>query len=239
MGGILQVDTIQNNNATTLITQTNTTTLTFGVSGQNIVIPSGVTFNTASATINYPAGSITDAAINASAAIAYSKLNLSNSIVNADIASNAAIATTKLGAGAVLQVVHAVNTTADTSSSGSYAASSLVASITPSSASNKILILLSCSAYASSSGSGGVSHGAIYRQIAAGGYSDIYSPILLAAIKQTSLYAGASSSAEYLDSPNTTSQVDYTLYFKLNSGTDTTLSNDSTKKSFTLLEIAG
>ena len=54
MGGILQVDTIQNNNATTLITQTNSTTLTFGVSGQNIVIPSGVTFNTASATVNLP-----------------------------------------------------------------------------------------------------------------------------------------------------------------------------------------
>jgi hypothetical protein len=54
MGGILQVDTIQNNNATTLITQTNTTTLTFGVTGQNIVIPSGVTFNTASATVTLP-----------------------------------------------------------------------------------------------------------------------------------------------------------------------------------------
>jgi hypothetical protein len=54
MGGILQVDTIQNNNATTLITQTNSTTLTFGVTGQNIVIPSGVTFNTASATVTLP-----------------------------------------------------------------------------------------------------------------------------------------------------------------------------------------
>jgi len=54
MGGILQVETIQNNNATTLITQTNSTTLTFGVSGQNIVIPSGVTFNTASATVTLP-----------------------------------------------------------------------------------------------------------------------------------------------------------------------------------------
>jgi len=59
MGGILQVDTIQNNNATTLITQTNSTTLTFGVSGQNIVIPSGVTFNTASATVTVPPSIIT------------------------------------------------------------------------------------------------------------------------------------------------------------------------------------
>ena len=59
MGGILQVDTIQNNNATTIITQTNSTTLTFGVSGQNIVIPSGVTFNTASATVTLPAINLT------------------------------------------------------------------------------------------------------------------------------------------------------------------------------------
>jgi hypothetical protein len=49
----------------------------------------------------------------------------------------------------------------------------------------------------------------------------------------------SSSGAEYLDSPNTTSQCNYKLYFKLNSGTDCFLSNDSTKKSFTLMEIAG
>jgi hypothetical protein len=41
-------------------------------------------------------GTIMDADINASAAIAYSKLNLGTSIVNADIASGAAIATTKI-----------------------------------------------------------------------------------------------------------------------------------------------
>jgi hypothetical protein len=41
-------------------------------------------------------GTIVDADINASAAIAYSKLNLGTSIVNADIASGAAIATTKI-----------------------------------------------------------------------------------------------------------------------------------------------
>jgi hypothetical protein len=41
-------------------------------------------------------GTILDADINASAAIAYSKLNLGTSIVNADIASGAAIATTKI-----------------------------------------------------------------------------------------------------------------------------------------------
>lgn len=43
-------------------------------------------------------GSIVNADINASAAIAYSKLNLSGSIVNADVAAGAAIALTKLAA---------------------------------------------------------------------------------------------------------------------------------------------
>jgi hypothetical protein len=43
MGGILQVDTIQNNNTSNLITQTNVTTITIGASGQNISIPAGAT----------------------------------------------------------------------------------------------------------------------------------------------------------------------------------------------------
>jgi hypothetical protein len=44
------------------------------------------------------AGSIVNADVNASAAIAYSKLNISNSVLNADINSAAAIATSKLAA---------------------------------------------------------------------------------------------------------------------------------------------
>jgi len=71
-------------------------TLTIGTTGDTINVASGVTFNTANATVNYPAGSITNAAINASAAIAYSKLNLSNSIVNADISSTAGITLNKI-----------------------------------------------------------------------------------------------------------------------------------------------
>ena len=144
--------------------------------------------------------------------------------------------------GKVLQVVHAVNTTGDSTTSGSYSATSLSASITPSSTSNKVLIILACSTNVSSHTSspiGGYGHGAFYRQIASGGYSSIYAPIMLGGIKQTNLYMAASSAGEYIDSPNTTSQVDYKLYFKLNSGNSVSVSNDSTKKSFTLMEIAG
>ena len=94
MGGILQVDTIQNNNATTLITQTNSTTLTFGVSGQNIVIPSGVTFNTASATVTLPS-TISATTINATTinATTINATTLNSSTLN--------VTTVVLAAGAV------------------------------------------------------------------------------------------------------------------------------------------
>lgn len=59
-------------------------------------------------------GGITNAKVNASAAIAYSKLNLSGSIVNADVNSSAAISRTKLEA----------PTTASGGSSGTFATSS-------------------------------------------------------------------------------------------------------------------
>jgi len=61
-------------------------------------------------------------------------------IVNADINASAAIAGTKLsGAGKVLQVVTTANGTGFSTSSTSYQ-DAISASITPSSASNKILI---------------------------------------------------------------------------------------------------
>jgi hypothetical protein len=59
MSSILRVNTLQNTNTSNIITQTNATTLTIGASGQNIVIPSGVTFNTASATVIVPPSIIT------------------------------------------------------------------------------------------------------------------------------------------------------------------------------------
>jgi hypothetical protein len=63
-------------------------------------------------------------------------------IVNADINASAAIAGTKLSAGAVLQVVSTTKTDSFNTTSGSYTdVTGLSVSITPSSASNKILIL--------------------------------------------------------------------------------------------------
>jgi hypothetical protein len=86
------------------------------------------------------ATSIANADVSSSAAIAYSKLNLATSIVNADINASAAIATTKLGTGAVLQVVNAIVGQTDIAGTTGFIGSG--ASITPSSASNKILVMV-------------------------------------------------------------------------------------------------
>jgi len=215
MGGILQVDTIQNNNATTLITQTNSTTLTFGVSGQNIIIPSGVTFNTASATINYPAGSITDAAINASAAIA----------------------TTKLGAGAVLQVVTSNLSSEFSTASASDQDTGLLATITPTSSSNKILILLSTVLRAQVSPSnncyvtqklwrGAIGSGTLLLD----GYAIIGS--------QNTDHRGTGNFT-YLDSPATTSATTYRVSIAAGLAQAVYINQTTDPSTITLIEIKG
>jgi hypothetical protein len=64
-------------------------TVTLGTSGDTINVASGVTFNTASATVNYPAGLITDAAISSTAAIQQSKIlgspGFRNIVINGDM----------------------------------------------------------------------------------------------------------------------------------------------------------
>jgi len=67
----------------------------------------------------------------------------SSAVTNAKIASDASIATTKLGTGAIIQVVNDSDTANTVVSSTTYADTGLSASITPSSTSNKILIIIS------------------------------------------------------------------------------------------------
>jgi hypothetical protein len=67
-------------------------TVTLGTSGDTINVASGVTFNTASATVSYPAGSITDAAISSTAAIQQSKILGSPDFRNIVINGNMQIA---------------------------------------------------------------------------------------------------------------------------------------------------
>jgi hypothetical protein len=211
------------------------TTLTLGESGDTITIPSGATLDASSGTLTLPDGTVTNAKVNASAAIAYSKLNLATSIVNADISTTAAIATTKLGAGAVLQVVQTTSASSLTTTSATFVTLNLAATITPSSASSKILMLFTTNAQNTTGANGCII--TLYRgSIATGtnlgdsswGFGNFDSGVIIAPFAIT-----------HLDSPNTTSAITYTPAGRANSGTNLVTSFGGSRGSFILMEIAG
>jgi len=177
-------------------------------------------------------------------------------IVNADINASAAIAGTKLsGAGKVLQVVSTTKTDTATTSSSSYSdISGLNLSITPSSASNKILIIADISG-ASNSGLAGIGF-RIKQTISA---SDTFPYLGASAGSRTQASFGAyvasdssfqgKFSSSVLLSPNTTSAITYTYQFRsqnanavyLNRSNSDADSSDQYRNasSITAIEIAG
>ena len=163
-------------------------------------------------------------------------------IADAQIASNAAISTTKLGTGAVLQVKQQAFSNLSTTSTSYASIGSL--SITPNSASNKILIttlnhiyvnsystdtwrgafqkVLRDSTELLSDGTGGYGEGAFFV-----GNSDRYM---------------CYSSLHYLDSPNSTSAVTYDMQVRSRvSGVNVNFNNSSYGSGgrMILMEIAG
>ncbi len=162
-----------------------------------------------------------------------------NTIVNADINSSAAIAGSKLvmPTGSVLQVVYGTTNSEISTSSSSYVATNLEATITPSSSSSKILVTYSGTFYhylnvAVSS--------TVYR-----GSTDIASVGTSIGVMRSWLPSSRGyflHQGQLLDSPNTTSATTYKVYVKKNSGEytiDFPTSAANTFPSITLMEIAG
>ena len=143
----------------------------------------------------------------------------------------------QMPAGSVLQVViGSCSTEVDTDSS-SYVASPLAATITPSNASNKILITYSAAFYHYTDVNASTT---IYRggtDIAAVGSNHGVMRSWVESSRGYHLHGG-----QLLDSPSTTSATTYTVYVKKNSGSYTigfpTAAAD-TFPSITLMEIAG
>lgn len=161
---------------------------------------------------------------------------IASSIPTAAIADSA-ITRAKMGyAGAVLQVVQVNYSTATSTSGTSYVATGMSASITPSSTSNKVMVLAQ---YQIGSTSSFWSYSTIYRNGTtnlattgsgnpAGNYNnnstDYHIPTFCA----------------FLDSPASTSSVTYGLYIKSsNSGSVTRCHVDGMPSTLILLEIAG
>jgi hypothetical protein len=151
-------------------------------------------------------------------------------IVNADINASAAIAGTKLtGVGKVLQYVTATNTAQQSTTSTSYVdATNLSVSITPSSASNKILILFNGTLQ--NDGNTANSFLTILRGSTILATTNDYFILNSAG---TRIISG--TGAHYIDSPSTTSSTTYKIQIRVESGSTGTIFMNSR---ITVLEIA-
>ena len=117
------------------------------------------------------------------------------------------------GGGKVLQVVTATDSTERSTTSTSYvtASNTLSVTITPSSSSNKILILVSGCGYG---GSGGVFNTTIYKN-----GSNLTGASGFLRSENGSAVTGFNQSIIYLDSPATTSATTYQVYIKTSTAT--------------------
>ena len=173
------------------------------------------------------------------------------SVTNSSIASNAGIATTKLGTGAVLQVVNSTTSTEVTVTGSTFTDTTLTASITPISTSSKILILTSQSYYVRRASSAyGLCGARLLR-----GTTTIWNPnpedssgsyghgiVLTGTSTTTSAYG--TIDFNYLDSPSTTSATTYKTQIRSYTSTGVVSAqqsgpNTDAKSSITLMEIAG
>jgi len=141
--------------------------------------------------------------------------------------------------GGVLQVVNSTITNAEVNTtSTSFSSTGHNASITPSSTSSKILILTSGAIYNSTSGFCVLT---MYRSIGGGANIEITTGNTFG---YGFTYSGSSdhaspSSCAHLDSPATTSECVYTVYFRSHTGGTSYYGINGARSNITLLEIAG
>ena len=144
------------------------------------------------------------------------------------------------GGGKVLQVVSAVYSTSTVVNTTSYADTGLTATITPSSATSKVLVLISQTIR--TSGSATVTGGAVK---VLRGATDIYTvagtnnQAFLIGETAANTYKGGSYAFNYLDSPATTSATTYKTQGRrnTNAASEMTFNADGASSSITLLEI--
>jgi len=135
--------------------------------------------------------------------------------------------------GKVLQVVTATNTTLFDTTSLSFVTTGFSATITPSSTSNKILVMFS--SFTDSAGSARAIHWRLYR--GATGIGDATVGMAVVYSDSSRLLTGLTNS--YLDSPSTTSATTYTSYVKSAGGSQIKIPYINSTETFILLEVAG
>jgi len=134
----------------------------------------------------------------------------------------------------VLQIVQASTTTQTGSSSSTYADTTLTATITPSSASNKVLVFVTqagCQKYASNTSMG--------LRLVRGATTILQMATLAGGDGSTGDNQWGTISAVYLDSPATTSATTYKTQFNSTANsTQTTVQHGSPTSTILLVEVA-
>jgi len=137
--------------------------------------------------------------------------------------------------GKILQVVHTKLETG-VSANNSTVASGLIASITPSSTSSKILVMTTVGGIRNTSGVWFEFY--VYRQINGGGYSNF--DTLEGGLLYNSSTITTNMARNIMDTThNTTNQIDYQIYFKPTNGVGTINIDGVESSTITLMEVSG
>ena len=166
---------------------------------------------------------------------------LPDGIVDTDMLASGAVTSALLPAGSVLQVVTSSPTVGFETNSTTFVDTGHSASITPSSSSNKILIMLNGGSWYNNNNANALAWCTFYRDstnlepTSNGGFEQHY----------CNAWFSYPHSASYLDSPSTTSSVTYKVYMRTGStGTSFKYTqyngsvNPATPATLTLMEIA-
>ena len=148
--------------------------------------------------------------------------------------------TVQMPSGSVIQVINTEDETSAATSSTSFIATTVTATITPKFATSKILVIAQCSLKQST----GTTNGSAIR-------AQIYRASTTAIGKRTEVgtreiagpnntdYVSGAYILKVLDSPNTTSATTYTVYMDcLNSAVSVSINNGTSGSTMTLMEIA-
>jgi hypothetical protein len=150
------------------------------------------------------------------------------------VTSNGSGVITSSAFGKVLQVVHTKLETA-VAGNNSLVASGLIASITPSSTSSKILIMTTVGGIRNTSGVWFQFY--VYRQINGGGYSNFDQ--LEGGLLYNSATITTNMARNIMDTThNTTNQIDYQIYFQPTNGVGTINIDGLESSTITLMEVS-
>lgn len=161
-----------------------------------------------------------------------------NQVLTADSSTSTGLKWATPTSGAVVQVKSATYATATSTTSTSYVSSGLSLSITPTSASNKILVIVNMSGITSRSGNDSGFFSRIRRGSTAIMDDNAYVAYILAnGVSTTNL--GSPITRVYLDSPATTSATTYDVQIKSDGGGSATVTAqwNSNTSTITLMEV--